>query len=90
MQIRLEICNIEFYVTNLFLFYKFYNKINNILYCFHSIPLDENTFESVQLEDFTSTGMELSTGITNDVLTTTSEISYNKIQENTGIALIKE
>jgi hypothetical protein len=59
-------------------------------YCFHVFPLDVNTLQSEQFEVDTSTAMELSTDITNDVLTTTSEISYNKIQENTGIALIKE
>jgi hypothetical protein len=59
-------------------------------YCFHVFPLDDNTLQSEQFEVDTSTAMELSTDITNDVLTTTSEISYNKIQENTGIAFIKE
>ena len=59
-------------------------------YCFHVFPLDDNTLQSEQFEVDTSTAMELSTDITNDVLTTTSEISYNKFQEQTGIALIKE
>jgi hypothetical protein len=59
-------------------------------YCFHVFPLDDNTLQFEQFEVDTSTAMELSTDVTNDVLTTTSEISYNKIQENTGTALIKE
>jgi hypothetical protein len=58
--------------------------------CFHVFPLDDNTLQSEQFEVATSTTMELSTDITNDVLLTTSEISYNKFQEQTGIALIKE
>ena len=59
-------------------------------YCFHVFPLDDNTLQSEKVEVDTSIAMELSTDNTNDVLTTTSEISSNKIQENTGIALIKE
>ena len=59
-------------------------------YCFHVFPLDDNTLQSKQVEVDNSIAMELSTDNTNDLLTTTSEISLNKIQENTGIAFIKE
>jgi hypothetical protein len=73
-----------------FVFNKLYNTNYNLCYCFHVFPLDDNTLQSKQVEVDNSIAMELSTDNTNDVLTTTSEISSNKIQENTGIALIKE
>ncbi len=57
--------------------------------CFHVFPLDDNTLESEQFEVDTSTAMELSTDITNDVLLTTSEISYNKFQKQTGILILQ-